>query len=70
MDAEISWSTYEQGSTVPLNEQPASEARERLDVWVDGSTVCLIAVGSHGIRLTWGTKKWRPLSSACKIASE
>lgn len=57
MDAEISWSTYEQGSTVPLNEQPASEAQERLDVWVDGSTVCLIAVGSHGDPLDLGDQE-------------
>ena len=42
---------------MPLKEQPASGAQERLDVWVDGSAVCLIAVGSHGDPLDLGEQE-------------
>ncbi|SDE91918.1 hypothetical protein SAMN05444679_1395 [Variovorax sp. CF079] len=42
---------------MPLKEQPASGAQERLDVWVDGAAVCLIAVGSHGDPLDLGEQE-------------
>lgn len=46
---------------MPLNEQRVSEAQERLDVWVDGSAVCLIAVGSHGDPLDLGEQEVKAL---------
>ena len=42
---------------MPLNEQRVSAAQERLDVWVDGAAVCLIAVGPHGDPLDLGAQE-------------
>ncbi len=36
-------------------------SEDRLDVWYDGSAICLIAVGSHGDPLDLGADEVRAL---------
>jgi hypothetical protein len=53
---------------VYLRSEPAKTERERLDVWYDGSAICVIAVGSYGDPLDLGENEVESLIEKLQAA--